>query len=337
MTVQSMAIFSPLVDRLGRVHTSLRLSVTDRCNIRCFYCMPESVKFMPRDEILSYEEIMRFVRVAVRLGINKLRITGGEPLVRSDLSDLIGMLRKIPGIEDIALTTNGVLLSEFAQSLKDAGLQRLNISLDTLDADTFRKISRRDGLERVLEGISTAQKVGFEKLRLNALAIRGVSEGDIVPLGDFARKQDLELRFIEFMPLDAEDNWEMNQVISGSDIRETLERAFCRLVPLDSHDRSQPAVDYGFEDGRGRIGFINSVTEPFCSTCNRLRLTAEGQIRNCLFSTVEWDARTLLRSEGSDQELEDLIRDCVQSKKPGHGIDSDDFQKPARAMYQIGG
>ncbi len=332
-----MAIFSPLVDRLERVHTSLRLSVTDRCNIRCFYCMPESVQFMPRDEILSYEEILRFVRVAARLGINKLRITGGEPLVRSDLPDLIGMLREVPGIEDIALTTNGMLLSESAQALKDAGLQRLNISLDTLDADTFRKISRRDGLERVLEGISTAQKVGFEKLRLNALAIRGVSEGDIVPLGNFARQQDLELRFIEFMPLDAEDNWEMNQVISGSDIREILERAFCRLVPLDSRDRSQPAVDYGFEDGRGRIGFINSVTEPFCSTCNRLRLTAEGQIRNCLFSTVEWDARTLLRSEGNDQDLEKLIRDCVQAKKPGHGIDSDDFQKPARAMYQIGG
>ena len=332
-----MTTFSPLVDRLGRVHTSLRLSVTDRCNIRCFYCMPESAQFMPRDEILSYEEIVRFVRVAVRLGINKLRITGGEPLVRSDLPDLIGMLRKIPGIEDMALTTNGILLSEFAQSLKDAGIQRLNISLDTLDADTFRKISRRDGLERVLEGISAAQKVGFEKLRLNALAIRGVSERDIVPLGDFARQQDLELRFIEFMPLDAEDNWEMNQVISGSDIRDRLELAFCRLVPLDSRDRSQPAVDYRFEDGRGRIGFINSVTEPFCSTCNRLRLTAEGQIRNCLFSTVEWDACALLRSGGSDQDLENLIRDCVRSKKPGHGIDSDDFQKPARAMYQIGG
>ncbi|MBI82338.1 MAG: GTP 3',8-cyclase MoaA [Planctomycetaceae bacterium] len=332
-----MTTLSPLVDCFGRVHTSLRLSVTDRCNLRCFYCMPESTQFMPRDEILSYEEIVRFVRVSVRLGINKLRITGGEPLVRSDLPDLIGMLRKIPGIEDIALTTNGIRLSEFAQSLKDAGLQRVNISLDTLEAETFREISRRDGLERVLEGISTAQKVGFEKLRLNALAIRGVNERDIVPLGEFARQQDLELRFIEFMPLDAENNWEMNRVISGADIRETLEVAFCRLVPLELRDRSQPAVDYRFEDGRGRIGFINSVTEPFCSTCNRLRLTPEGQIRNCLFSRVEWDACALLRSGGSDQDLEHLIRDCVRSKKTGHGIDSDDFQKPARSMYQIGG
>ena len=327
-----------LLDRFNRLHNNLRISVTDRCNIRCVYCMPdENVRFRPRREILSFEEIARFVRVVARLGVNKLRLTGGEPLVRQNLPDLVRMLAAIDGIEDIALTTNGILLAEQAQALKDAGLRRVNISLDTLDEQTFQEISRREGLDRVLEGIFAARRVGFEKIRLNALAIRGLNDDDIVPLGEFARQHALELRFIEFMPLDAEDNWQREQVMTGAEIRQRLEDAFCPLVPVRRDDPSQPAVDFQFEDGHGCIGFINPVSQPFCESCNRLRLTAEGQVRNCLFSTKEWDARALLRGGGSDEQIGSLVQGAVGAKKAGHGIDSDEFIKPERAMYQIGG
>lgn len=327
-----------LVDSLGRVHNNLRISVTDRCNIRCFYCMPiENVQFKPRAEILTFEEIVRFARVAALLGVNKLRITGGEPLVRADLPALIGELASLPGIRDIAMTTNGVLLADQADALKQAGLKRLNISLDGLREETFQRISRRSGLDRVLEGIFAAQRIGFEKIRLNAVAIRGITEDEIVPLGEFARRHGLELRFIEFMPLDAENNWCDDQVLSGGEIRDALENAFGPLLPLERTDRSQPATDYRFEDGIGVIGFINPVTQPFCSDCNRLRITAEGKIRNCLFSIAEWDARQVMRGGGSDEQLVELLRDCILAKKPGHGIDSADFVRPERAMYQIGG
>lgn len=285
-----------LIDSLGRAHNNLRISVTDRCNIRCFYCMPnENVYFKPRAEILTFEEIARFTRVAASLGVDKLRITGGEPLVRADLADLISELASVPGICDIAMTTNGLLLADHVVALKQAGLQRLNISLDGLREETFERISRRQGLSRVLAGIHAAQRVGFKKIRLNAVAIRGITECEIVPLGEFARQHGLELRFIEFMPLDAENNWDDGQVLSGREIRETLEREFGRLVPLDRRDRSQPAMDFRFDDGIGVIGFINPVTQPFCGDCNRLRITAEGKIRNCLFSIDEWDARQLMR------------------------------------------
>lgn len=329
---------SKLIDAFGRVHTNLRISVTDRCNIRCFYCMPAvNVRFMPRRELLSFEEIARFVRVIAEMGVNKLRLTGGEPLVRHELHHLVRALVKIPGIDDIALTTNGVLLAEQAQVLRDAGLKRVNISLDSLNPETFRTISRRDELDRVLEGIAAARQVGFDKIRLNAVAIRGLTEPDIVPLGRFAREHDLEMRFIEFMPLDADGQWEHDQVLSGEEIRHTLEEAICPLEPLPIADPSQPATDYRFIDGIGTIGFINPVTQPFCSACNRLRLTAEGKIRNCLFSTVEWDARALLRGTATDAQIATLIHECVGAKKAGHGIDSGGFVKPERAMYQIGG
>ncbi len=329
---------APLTDQFGRVHTDLRISVTDRCNIRCFYCMPaENVEFKPRSEILTFEEIERFVRVAAQLGIRKLRLTGGEPLVRRDLSHLVARLARIERIEDIALTTNGILLAEQAQALKDAGLNRLNISLDTLDAQTFKRISRREGFERVLEGIFTAQRVGFLRTKLNTVAIRGITEPDIVPLARFAREHDFEVRFIEFMPLDAEGNWDNSQVLAGDEIRRMIEEAIGPLEPVPMADPSQPAVDYRFADGVGRIGFINPVTQPFCSDCNRLRLTAEGQIRNCLFSIEEWDARKLLRGGGTDEQLAELIQTCVAAKKAGHGINSDEFLKPSRAMFQIGG
>jgi len=336
---------APLTDTLGRVHTSLRISVTDRCNIRCFYCMPnENVRFKPRHEILTFEEITRFVRVVSQMGVRRLRLTGGEPLVRADLPQLVAQLAALPGIEDLALTTNGILLPELAADLRSAGLQRLNISLDTLREEVFQQISRREGLDRVLAGIAAAQEAGFERIRLNAVAINGLTDEEIVPLARFARERGLELRFIEYMPLDAEKHWRATDVLDGAAIRRTLELEFGPLVPIGRDHPSQPASDFAYAAGGGRIGLIQPVSQPFCEACDRLRLTAEGQVRNCLFSTAEWDARAILRSKraGSsptteDDDLADLVRDCVLAKAPAHGIGTAEFVRPERAMYQIGG
>lgn len=329
---------SRLVDRFGRVHTNLRISVTDRCNIRCFYCMPdEKIRFKPRNELLTFEEITRFVQAVAPLGISKLRLTGGEPLVRADLPELVGMLAAIPSIDDLALTTNGILLADHAVALREAGLSRLNVSLDTLEEATFRRIARREGLDRVLAGIFAAREAGFDNIRLNAIAMRGITEQEIVPLAKFAREHDFELRFIEFMPLDAQGAWQKDQVLTGEAIRQILQKTMGRLEPALRPDPSQPARDFVFADGRGRIGFINPVSEPFCGDCNRLRLTAEGQVRNCLFSDVEWDARRLIRSGARDEQIVQLVQECVAAKKAGHGIDRPDFLRPERAMYQIGG
>jgi len=331
-------IQGPLIDRFGRIHMNLRLSVTDRCNIRCFYCMPaEVVQFRPRTEILTFEEITRFVRVAAQLGVNKLRITGGEPLVRSELAKLISALSAVDGIRDIALTTNGVLLAEQARDLAEAGLRRLNVSLDTLDRERFTELTRRDMLDRVLEGIDEAKRVGFEKIKLNAIAIRDVTEREVLSLAQFARQHALELRFIEYMPLDADQTWQSQQVLSGEEIRAQLEEPFGPLEPVLPEDPSQPATDFRYHDMNLRVGFINPVTQPFCHECNRLRLTAEGKVRNCLFSTTEWDAREVLRGGMRDEQLADLISDCVAAKRRAHGIDTEDFVRPDRAMYQIGG
>lgn len=343
----------PLVDSFGRVHNNLRISVTDRCNIRCFYCMPaENVQFMPRADLLSFEEMERFVRICVGLGVNKVRLTGGEPLVRKDLSKLVAMIAAIEGIHDIGITTNGILLAEQAQELWDAGLRRINVSLDALDPVKFKEITRREGYEKVLEGIQAAQRVGFDPVKVNAVSVRGMTESEIVPFGEFARKTGAEIRFIEFMPLDAEQKWQNDLVLDGEQLRRMLEREFGALVPCQRDDPSQPARDYEFVDGGGRVGFINPVSEPFCGTCNRLRLTADGKVRNCLFSTTEWDARAVLRQplppalRDADAEtaaatreaaLQALVRECVDAKKPGHGIDAPEFSRPARAMYQIGG
>lgn len=327
-----------LIDRFGRIHRSLRVSVTDRCNIRCFYCMPhEKVDFLPRDQILTFEEISRVVDVALDLGIRKVRLTGGEPLVRQDLPKLVELLSRKPLLEDLALTTNGFLLPGLSQELFDAGLRRLNISLDTLRPETFHRIARRNGLQLTLQGIAKAIEVGFTNIRINAVTIRGINEDDIVPLAHFCRQHDLLLRFIEFMPLDAENNWEHLLVLSGAELRRRLEAEFGPLVPVDGIDPSQPARDFAYADGRQRVGFINSVTEPFCSACDRLRLTAEGCLRNCLFGHDEWSVREVLRAGGSDAEIAEQFRQCVQHKKPGHGIDQPDFLRPRRAMYQIGG
>ena len=329
---------SPLIDTLGRVHRSLRVSVTDRCNIRCFYCMPnENVQFKPRHEILSFEEITRFVDVVAQMGVRRLRITGGEPLVRAELSRLVEQLAALPRVDDLALTTNGILLEEQAGALRRAGLRRINISLDTLEEATFEKISRRTGLRRVLSGIAAAQSAGFESIRLNAIAIRGLTESEVVPLAGFARERNLELRFIEYMPLDADHEWRAADVLDGETIRRTLEAEFGPLLPVAPRHPSQPAVDFEFADGRGRIGLIHPVSQPFCGDCDRLRLTADGHVRNCLFSTAEWDARALLRGGGNDDELAELVRECVRAKAPAHGIGNADFVQPERAMYQIGG
>lgn len=329
---------SPLRDAFGRVHTSLRVSVTDRCNIRCVYCMPQvAVRFLPRDQVLTYEEIGRFVRVVAGLGVRKVRITGGEPLVRADIAVLVRRLSPLDGIDEVTLTTNGLLLKELALPLREAGLARLNVSLDTVREQTFRRVARRDGLQSVIDGIAAAQRAGFDDIRLNAIAMRGVTEDEIEPLGRFARERGLALRFIEYMPLDAQRDWRRDQVLSGDAIRRRLESAFGPLIPSPRTDMSQPAVDYEFADGGGRVGFINPVTQPFCGDCNRLRLTAEGQVRNCLFSKTEWDARALLRSGATDDQIASLVRECVAAKKPGHGIDQPEFLRPERAMYQIGG
>jgi cyclic pyranopterin phosphate synthase len=327
-----------LLDAFGRVHDSLRISVTDRCNIRCFYCMPnENITFLPKTELLTFEEIARFAELATQLRIRKFRLTGGEPLVRRELHQLVRMLRSIEGVEDLALTTNAVLLEEQAEALFNAGLMRLNVSLDSLRPEIFEQITRRKGLEQVLAGLRRAAEVGFRKIRINAVSIAGLTEADVIPLAEFCRESGHTLRFIEYMPLDADQAWSQKLVLSGARIKELLEQTFGRLAPAKRTDPSQPAVDYLFADGRGEVGFINPVSEPFCGACNRLRITAEGQLRNCLFSTEEFDARALLRSNACDEEVLALIRNCVGAKKAGHGINDERFIRPQRAMYQIGG
>jgi GTP 3',8-cyclase len=331
--------------RLGRVHRSVRVSVTDRCNIRCFYCMPAGdIAFSPRSELLSFEEITRVVRILVGQGVHDVRLTGGEPLVRRDVVGLVRMLSEIPGIGDLAMTTNAILLPKFAQGLRDAGLRRLNISLDTLNEEVFKQISRRDGVDRVLAGIDAALDAGFEKIRLNALAIRGLSEAEIESLVEFAVSKRLTIRFIEYMPLDADRAWSDQQVLSGDEVLALIESKFGPLQPVAPPAESQPSRDFellGFSptsDGkRPAVGVIRPVTAPFCGACDRLRLTAEGTIRNCLFSLDEWNVKKLLRGDATDEEILDCIRDAIAQKKAGHLINRPGFAQPDRPMYQIGG
>ena len=333
---QFMPNLPPIVDTFGRIHRNLRVSVTDRCNIRCQYCMPEHVDFLPSTEVLSFEEITRLVSLLAQMGINRVRLTGGEPLVRKDLPVLVKMLKSIDGINDLAMTTNGVLLRRHASALKSAGLDRLNISLDTLDPETFHRLTRRNVLSDVLDGIAAARECGFEKIRLNAVSIAGLTEAAIVPLANFARTHGLELRFIEFMPLDGDQNWGQDKVLDGEQIRSILEQEFGALAAADRDYEAQPAMDFHYADGT-KVGFINPVSQPFCSACDRLRLTAEGKLRNCLFSLREWDVKDLIRSGASEDSIESVVRECIGNKKRGHGIDSVDFVRPQKAMYQIGG
>ncbi|HEX3146977.1 MAG TPA: GTP 3',8-cyclase MoaA [Gemmataceae bacterium] len=325
-----------LVDTFGRIHDNLRISVTDRCNLRCTYCMPEDVTFLPKDALLTFEEIAHFVRVAVDLGVTKVRLTGGEPLLRRDLPRLVEMLVAIPGLHDLGLTTNGLLLAAQARSLRDAGLRRLNVSLDTLDADRFRELSRRDGLDQVLNGLAVARDAGFERIKVNAVAIRGLTELDVVPLAHYCRDSGFDLRFIEYMPIGA-DPWERDKVLPASEILDELAREFGDLTTTVDHDPHAPALEFAYADGRGTVGIIASITRPFCMQCNRLRLTADGKVRNCLFALDEVDVRHLLRPRPDDATLGKTIRAVVWDKWEGHEINTARFIKPTRTMHAIGG
>jgi cyclic pyranopterin phosphate synthase len=300
--------------------------------------MPETdVRFVPRGEILDFEEIERFARIAASLGIEKLRVTGGEPLLRRDLRVLIERLAAIPGIRDLALTTNGVLLEQLAEPLWEAGLRRLNVHIDTLDRARFAQITRRDELPRVLAGLALAQRVGFKKIKLNAVAVKNLVEPDIVPLARFARENGFEVRYIEFMPLDAQGLWDRSKVLLADEIIETLSREISPLTPVADPDPRAPATEYEYADGGGSVGFIASVSRPFCLNCNRLRLTADGKLRYCLFSIEEDDVRGLLRGGATDDEIASLIRRNVSGKWLGHEINSVKFVAPPRPMYSIGG
>lgn len=329
---------TPLTDGYGRLHDNLRVSVTDRCNIRCFYCMPEKdVQFVPRAEILSFEEIERFVRIAATLGVTKVRITGGEPLVRRDLPVLVDRLASIEGIRDIALTTNGVLLAGQAEALRRAGLRRLNVHLDTLDRAKFEQITRRDELGRVLEGLEAARRAGFESIKINAVAVKGLFESDIVPLAHFGREHGFQIRYIEFMPLDSQGLWDTARVLRMEEILRVLGEAFGELAPVPDPDPRAPALEYRFPDGRGTVGFIASVSRPFCLNCNRIRLTADGHLRYCLFAVEETDIKRLLRGGAGDEEIRETIRRTVAAKWLGHEIQQAGFVPPPRPMYAIGG
>jgi cyclic pyranopterin phosphate synthase len=299
--------------------------------------MPEKVEFLPREQLLSYEEMARFVRIATTLGIDKVRLTGGEPLLRKDVDELVRRLVAIDGIKDVGLTTNGMLLAPMAQRLWDAGLRRINVSLDTLDPDRFLRLSRRTGLESTIEGVLAAKAAGFDPVKINAVIIRGFNEEDVAPLGRFAREHGLEIRFIEYMPLDAGHLWEREKVVFAAEVLEVLAREVGPLSPAPNQDPRAPAVDYDYLDGKGRVGMIASVSRPFCMSCNRIRLTSDGKLRNCLFALDETDVRGLLRSNAPDAEIAQALVECVAGKWEGHEINTARFIQPERAMHSIGG
>jgi cyclic pyranopterin phosphate synthase len=326
----------PLVDSFGRVASDLRISVTDRCNFRCTYCMPaEGLAWLPRTEILSFEEIAHLTGIFRALGVRSLKLTGGEPTVRSDLPLLVRMLREAAPDADLSMTTNGLLLDRLAGPLAEAGLDRVTISCDSLLRHRFAEMTRRDALERVLVGMKAAGEAGLEPVKINCVVIAGQNEGEVVEFARFARETGYEVRFIEYMPLDAEQRWERAKVVSGERIVEEIDAVY----PLEAVGmEADPASSFRFRDGApGGIGVISSVTDPFCSTCDRLRLTADGQLRACLFSIDEVDLRTPLRADATEAELGDLIRGAVTRKWEGHRIDHPDFVRPARSMSMIGG
>jgi cyclic pyranopterin phosphate synthase len=323
-----------LIDSFGRVHRDLRISVTDRCNFRCTYCMPaEGMAWLPRSEVLTFEEIVRVARVAVeRFGIDSIRLTGGEPTVRAHLPKLVEMLAGL-GVE-LAMTTNGTTLRLLAQDLADAGLTRINISCDSLRRDRFAEITKRDSLDRVLDGVDAALEAGLHPVKLNVVAMRGVNEDELVDFATFGRDKGVVVRFIEFMPLDAQQAWTNDQVLTYDDIRRTIGEVY----PLEPMTRgSAPAERFRYLDGRGEIGIIASVTQSFCDSCDRVRLTAEGAFRTCLFATEEQDLRGLLRGGGSDDDIAAVIARAVAGKWAGHAINQVHFIRPTKSMSQIGG
>ncbi|MYE88851.1 GTP 3',8-cyclase MoaA [Candidatus Poribacteria bacterium] len=326
-----------MLDRFGRIHTNLRISVTDVCNFRCIYCMPEDMTFMPDSALMTFDEILHLARIFVGLGVNKVRITGGEPLVRPGVPTLIERLTLLR-IKDISLTTNGIGLVTQAQALYDAGLRRINVSLDTLNEEKFEQMTRRKVLSRVLKGLKTAQECGFNPIKVNAVAMRGFTDDEIVDLATFARKNNYQLRFIEFMPLDADDVWGRNMYIPGKEIIEKINALYpLTLITQNGEAKSDTAKRYRFSDNGNEVGIIPSVSEPFCENCNRVRLTADGKFRTCLFSLTETDLLTPLREGAPDEKIEALILEAVQQKEAGHKINAADFVKPERNMSRIGG
>lgn len=331
----------PLVDSYGRVHRDLRISVTDRCNFRCTYCMPaEGLDWAPRSEVLTFEEIERIARVCVeRFGVDSIRLTGGEPTVRAHLPVLVGKVAALrtggdgPPV-DLSLTTNGATLRSVAGELVDAGLRRVNISLDTLRHDRFVELTRRDELDHVLDGIDAAVASGMTPVKVNVVVMRGVNDDEVVDLAAFGRERGVTVRFIEWMPLDADEQWRSDAVVSQAEIVAAIDAVF----PIEPLARGhQPAERFAYRDGRGEVGVIPSVTRPFCDTCDRIRLTAEGQLRSCLFSVDEVDLRRLVRGGASDDELAAAVQGCVADKWAGHMIGRVQFIRPRRSMSQIGG
>jgi cyclic pyranopterin phosphate synthase len=327
----------PLFDGHGRRIGDLRVSVTDRCNFRCQYCMPaEGLPWLERSEILSFEEIQRLVGLFVSMGVGDLRLTGGEPLVRKDFPRLVAMLSKLEGLNDLSVTTNGYLLERDASALVEAGVDRVNVSIDSLQRDKFFEMTRRDALPQVLRGLDAlASHPEVHPIKVNAVAMRGFTEDEALRFAEFARSTAFQVRFIEFMPLDADHAWSPDSVLTGDELRSLIHATY----PLEELPREPSATArvFRFKDGEGQIGFINPVSEPFCSDCNRVRLTAEGKLRTCLFSLHETDLRDPMRSGASDEELETLIRDSVWRKELKHHVGEKGFRQPARSMSAIGG
>jgi GTP 3',8-cyclase len=328
-----------LRDSYNRPIRDLRVSLTDRCNFRCFYCLPHGEPpIAPKEQMLSYEEIEYVCEIFVSLGIEKIRLTGGEPMLRKDIETIISKLTKLkPALHDLALTTNGYFLPERAQTLKDAGLDRVTISLDSLKRDIFKRMTGVDVLDKVLAGIAAAKKADLEPIKINAVIVRGHNEDEVADFAAFAREHDVKMRFIEFMPLDSGHEWSRGDVVSGKEIRERISERF-PLVGVDVARGSDTSSRYRFADGApGEIGIIAPVTEPFCGACSRIRLTADGQIRTCLFSTVEHSLRDVVRSGASRDEIIDYIEAVVLKKEPRHFINDPGFVTPSRTMSFIGG
>jgi GTP 3',8-cyclase len=327
-----------LVDGFGRVHRSLRISVTDRCNLRCRYCMPaEGMRWLPREEHLSDDEIVRLVRLFVAEGVSEIRITGGEPLVRPGLAPLIGRIAAVRGVREIAMTSNGVLLADAIDDLVAAGLSRVNVSIDSLDPERFALITRRRDLDRALAGLAACERhPGLSPIKVNAVALRGVSEPDVLPLAALARSRPYVVRFIEVMPLDAPREWTREAVLSGEELRAMI-GARWPLLPMAPERASATGTSWRFADGAGTLQFVSSVTEPFCASCDRLRLTADGQLRTCLFAEWETDLRTPMRAGAGDAELVAIARGAVARKEAGHGMADPAWTYAGRPMSMIGG
>jgi cyclic pyranopterin phosphate synthase len=329
----------PLVDSYGRRIKSMRISVTDKCNFRCAYCMPaEGLPWLKKAEILSYEEIVRIARVAVSMGIEQIRLTGGEPLVRRDVPELVRQLRALEGLRSLSLTTNGVLLKQQAGALAEAGLIRINVSLDSLNREKFAQLTRRDQIDRVLEGLAELEKYpSIHPIKVNAVAMRGYTEEEVLDFAALARRKAYVVRWIEFMPLDADQIWRKEDILTGGEIKTIIEAEYGPLVPITTGDPSETARRYTFSDGVGEVGFINPVSEPFCASCDRIRLTADGQLRTCLFATEETDLRAVVRSTDDDEILAQTIRHAVWHKELKHYIGDKRFKRANRSMSMIGG